>query len=203
MAKAKFSRWLSGLIASALVAALLPAVQAQRGAKTNGEWPFYGGDLGNTKYSPLDQINGENFNQLKIAWRWRSADGFLSMTVPGGGELWANSKFIFDQLTKDDPKRWRDGAAPFVTNFKATPLMVGGRLYLNTPTSVGAAIDARTGETIWIYNPKSYEKGTTTMSARWNQRGVRVLDRWKGGANLLGHRRWVFGCCRCRKPAVP
>ena len=50
--------------------------------------------------------------------------------------------------------------------------MVGGRLFLNTPTSVGAAIDARTGETIWLYNPKSYEKGTTTMSARWNQRGV-------------------------------
>jgi quinoprotein glucose dehydrogenase len=159
-------------MAAALAATVLPAVQAQRGAKTNGEWPFYGGDLGNTKYSPLDQINGENFRQLKIAWRWRSADGFLSMTVPGGGELWANSKYIFDQLTKDDPKRWRDGAAPFVTNFKATPLMVGGRLYLNTPTSVGAAIDARTGETIWIYNPKSYEKGTTTMSARWNQRGV-------------------------------
>ena len=49
--------------------------------------------------------------------------------------------------------------------------MVGGRLYLNTPTSVGAAIDAGTGETLWIYNPKSYEKGTTTMSARWS-RGV-------------------------------
>jgi quinoprotein glucose dehydrogenase len=156
----------------ALAAAVFHPVQAQRGARTNGEWPFYGGDLGNSKYSPLDQINGNNFGQLKIAWRWRSADGFLSMTVPGGGEVWANSKYIFEQLTKDDPKRWRDGAAPFVTNFKATPLMVGGKLYLNTPTSVGAAIDARTGETIWIYNPKSYEKGTTTMSARWNQRGV-------------------------------
>jgi quinoprotein glucose dehydrogenase len=160
------------LVALALAAAVFHPAQAQRGARTNGEWPFYGGDLGNSKYSPLDQINGNNFGQLKIAWRWRSADGFLSMTVPGGGEVWANSKYIFEQLTKDDPKRWRDGAAPFVTNFKATPLMVGGKLYLNTPTSVGAAIDARTGETIWIYNPKSYEKGTTTMSARWNQRGV-------------------------------
>ena len=40
------------------------------------------------------------------------------------------------------------------------------------PTSVGAAIDARTGETIWVYNPKTYEAGTTTMTARWNQRGV-------------------------------
>jgi quinoprotein glucose dehydrogenase len=159
-------------MASVLAAAVLHPIQAQRGGTASGEWRFYGGDLGNTKYSPLDQINGTNFRQLQIAWRWRSADGFLSMTVPGGGELWANSKFIFDQLTKDDPKRWREGAAPFVTNFKATPLMIGGRLYVNTPTSMGAAIDARTGETVWIYNPKSYEKGTTTMSARWNQRGV-------------------------------
>ena len=70
------------------------------------------------------------------------------------------------------PKRWRDGQQPFIQNFKATPLMVGGRLYLNTPLSIGAAIDAKTGETLWVYNPKSYEAGTTTMSARWNQRGV-------------------------------
>src|SRR5271156_5318209 len=28
------------------------------------------------------------------------------------------------------------------------------------------------GATRWVYNPKSYEAGTTTMSARWNQRGV-------------------------------
>ena len=30
---------------------------------------------------------------------------------------------------------------------------------------MGAAIDARTGESLWIYNPKSYETGTTTMTA--------------------------------------
>ena len=30
----------------------------------------------------------------------------------------------------------------------------------------------RTGRTLWVYNPKSYESGTTTMSRRWNQRGV-------------------------------
>ena len=122
--------------------------------------------------APLDQIDAGNFARLRIAWRWKSADGFLSKTVPGGGEVWTNSKFVFDRLNQEDPKRWRDSAPPILANFKATPLMVGGKLYLNTPTSVGAAIDGRTGETIWIYNPKSYEKGTTTMSARWNQRGV-------------------------------
>ena len=50
--------------------------------------------------------------------------------------------------------------------------MVGGRLFINMPTSQIAAIDAITGETLWVYNPKSYEEGTTTMTARWNQRGV-------------------------------
>ena len=169
------TQWLrgfAGLVACALVAAGMNRVQAQQDTKRNVEWPAYGGNLANTKYSPLDQINKDNFETLRLAWRWRSADGFLSKTVPGGGELWASSSVIFDQLRKEDPRRWRDDASPFVQNFKATPLMVGGRLYLNTPTSVGAAVDARTGATIWIYNPKSYEAGTTTMSARWNQRGV-------------------------------
>ena len=50
--------------------------------------------------------------------------------------------------------------------------MVGGRLFLNMPTSQAASIDAGTGETLWVYNPKTYEEGTTTMTARWNQRGV-------------------------------
>lgn len=172
MTIAKYTLWLCSLLICALIAAGLKPMHAQQGAGKNGEWPAYGGDLGNTKYSPLDQITRDNFGALKVAWRWKSADGFLSKTVPGGGELWTNSKFIFEELNREDPRRWREGAPPFVANFKATPIMVGGKLYLNTPTSAGAAIDGRSGETIWIYNPKSYEKGTTTMSARWNQRGV-------------------------------
>ena len=45
--------------------------QAQTGVK-NGEWTTYGGDLGSTRYSPLDQINAGNFNKLDIAWRFRT-----------------------------------------------------------------------------------------------------------------------------------
>src|SRR6202034_2230547 len=46
-------------------------VRAQSGAK-NGEWPTYGGDLGNTRYSPLDQISGANFNKLQVAWKFKT-----------------------------------------------------------------------------------------------------------------------------------
>ena len=161
-----FYVWLSAAMAMAT-----GALRAQRGS-TGGEWRTYAGDLGATKYSPLTQIDASNFSQLRVVWRWQSADLFLSRTIPGRGEVYASSRVIFDQLNREDPKRWRDGQSPLLTNFKATPLMSGGRLFVNTPISIGAAVDGKTGQTLWIYNPKSYEAGTTTMSARWNQRGV-------------------------------
>jgi quinoprotein glucose dehydrogenase len=43
----------------------------QSGA-TNGEWRSYGGDLGHTRYSPLDQINATNFSKLEVAWRFKT-----------------------------------------------------------------------------------------------------------------------------------
>jgi quinoprotein glucose dehydrogenase len=177
------TRWLNRYAAVALSSAAIALAAgqllAQKGA-TGGEWRSYAGDVGATKYSPLTQIDTTNFSTLKVAWRWQSADRYLSRTTPGRGEVWATYRAIFDQLNKADPKRWRDGQPPTITNFKATPLMVGGRLFLNTPISIGAAVDGKTGQTIWIYNPKSYEAGTTTMTARWNQRGVAY---WTDGSD--------------------
>ena len=158
------------MLAAAVLAA--PMAAAQQGAPANGEWTTYGGDLGSTKYSPLDQIDAANFGDLEIVWRWQSADAYVSKTTPDGGEWRARSDVIFEALDQEDPDRWRDGQAPYTNNLKATPLMVGGRIFLNMPTSQGAAVDAATGETLWVYNPKTYEAGTTTMTARWNQRGV-------------------------------
>ena len=38
----------------------------------NGEWPHYTADVRGTRYSPLDQINGSNFNKLEVAWRFKT-----------------------------------------------------------------------------------------------------------------------------------
>jgi quinoprotein glucose dehydrogenase len=49
---------------------------AQGGPGTeNGEWHYLGGDAAHTRYSPLDQIEASNFEDLEIAWIWR-ADNF-------------------------------------------------------------------------------------------------------------------------------
>ena len=37
-----------------------------------GEWPMYTADLRGSKYSPLDQINADNFNKLEVAWRFKT-----------------------------------------------------------------------------------------------------------------------------------
>jgi len=37
-----------------------------------GEWTTYGGDLASTRYSPLDQINRDNFGTLEVAWRFKT-----------------------------------------------------------------------------------------------------------------------------------
>ena len=39
----------------------------------NGEWPYLGGDAGNTRSAPLlDQINVSNFSDLEVAWTFKT-----------------------------------------------------------------------------------------------------------------------------------
>jgi len=51
--------------------------------------------------------------------------------------------------------RWQaenSAPGPFY-NFESTPIMIGGTLYTTTGASEVAAIDAATGETIWLFTP--------------------------------------------------
>ena len=95
-----------------------------------GEWRHYGADGANTKHSPLDQITVTNFSDLEVAWRWIS----ISTEVASRRE------------------QIRPGL------FKATPLMVGGLVYVSTPLGQVAALDAGTGEAVWTYDPHSYDR---------------------------------------------
>ncbi|MEO8048895.1 MAG: pyrroloquinoline quinone-dependent dehydrogenase [Acidobacteriota bacterium] len=66
------AKYLTSVLCAGLLCAAIPA-SAQTGAK-NGEWRTYGADLGNTRYSPLDQINASNFDNLQVAWRFSTAN---------------------------------------------------------------------------------------------------------------------------------
>ena len=161
---------------------------AQQGA-TNGEWRSYGGDVGSTKYSPLDQITSENFEQLEIAWRWTSVNTHLSKRE-GGGSWLGPAAEVFDALAVEDPERWDTdiySPRPGTSLLIATPLMVDGVLYLSTPLYQAAAVDARTGETRWAYDPKAYESGTPAVIP-WRHRGVAYWEN-EGDARIV----WATG----------
>ncbi|MED5412982.1 MAG: PQQ-binding-like beta-propeller repeat protein [Pseudomonadota bacterium] len=49
------------------------SINAQQGAP-NGEWPTYGGDLGHTRYSGLNQIDASNFSDLTVAWEFNATN---------------------------------------------------------------------------------------------------------------------------------
>lgn len=49
------------------------AALAQTGTR-EGEWRSYGGDLGHTRYAPLEQIDARNFDRLEVAWRFSTVN---------------------------------------------------------------------------------------------------------------------------------
>jgi quinoprotein glucose dehydrogenase len=122
---------------------------AQQGAK-NGEWRFYGGDAGTTKYSSLDQINAANVKDLKIVWQWK-AQNF--------------------------------GKRPDF-NWEVTPLMIGGVLYFTAGTRRDVlAVDAATGETLWMYRLDEGARGAVV--ARTVNRGLAYWSDGKGDNRIL------------------
>jgi glucose dehydrogenase len=107
------------------------------------EWPTYGGTYASARYSPVDQITRDNVRQLRVAWRWRSPDHEVMARAPNVA-TYAN---------------------------EATPLMVGGILYVSTSLSQVAAIDAVTGTTLWVHDPGVWSEGTPPNHG-WVHRGV-------------------------------
>src|SRR5438105_1207265 len=141
---------------------------AQTGAK-NGEWRTYGGDLGNTHYSPLDQINAGNFDKLEIAWRFSTRGlgprpEFNLETTPlmANGVLYATagtrrSVVALDAATGElmwthsEREGARGNAAPRQLSGRGLAYWTDGReeriLYV-TPGYRLLALDAKTGTPI-------------------------------------------------------
>src|SRR6266436_6330311 len=139
--------------ACAANAQVIPGGEAESTeALTRGEWPAYGGTYAAARYSPLMQIDRTNAKNLHIAWRWKSPDMAIKQANLLVGPSFAN---------------------------ESTPLMVGGVLYTSTSLSQVAAIDALTGETKWVFDPKIYENGLgIPANDGWTHRGVAY---WRNG----------------------
>ena len=77
---------------SFLLSALVPTA-AQDAGTPEGEWRYVGGDASHTRYSPLDQIDAGNFEDLEVAWVWRG-DNF----GPGVDNVFRSTPIYVDGL---------------------------------------------------------------------------------------------------------
>ena len=134
------------------VAAVAFVCAAPAGAQAPAEpieWRYVGADQAHTKHSRADQITTANVNRLEIAWQWDPGEQPLP-------EL---------------------GARP--GSFQATPVMIDNVLYLPTMYNRVAALDAETGETLWIFDPRAYERANPNHG--FKHRGIAV---WRDGGDL-------------------
>ena len=71
------SRQMSAFLGLTLVACFALSASSASGAQGpgtgGGQWTYLGGDSWHTRYTPADQINASNFEDLEVAWRWDAA----------------------------------------------------------------------------------------------------------------------------------
>ena len=84
-------------------------------ARTTNDWPSYGLDYAETRFSRLNQITTANVEKLGLVWAYNLES--------------------------------RRG-------IEATPVVVDGIMYVSASWSVVHAIDTRTGQRLWVYDPE-------------------------------------------------
>ena len=105
---------------------LLAISAAPLHAQDAAQWGYYSGDKHTTRYSPLAQIDKANVAQLRIAWRHPQVDPAIIAANP---DLTVSNRYM------------------------ATPIYVGGMLYIPNGFGLAEAIDPKTGRTLWTQKP--------------------------------------------------
>jgi quinoprotein glucose dehydrogenase len=140
-----------------------------------GEWTTYGGDLASTRYSPLDQINKDNFNKLEVAWRFKTDSlgprpefNFQSTPLMAGGIIFSTAGtrrvvVALDAATGEllwmhsEQEGKRGEAAPRQLSGRGLAYWSDGResrIVYVTPGYQMIALDAKTGSPVQSFGNK-------------------------------------------------
>jgi alcohol dehydrogenase (cytochrome c) len=198
-------------LATAVVAAVAVSVSAQPATRAPGDrlpgpaaghrdWPLFGGDADNTRFSPLAQINPATAGHLRVAWTRTEGFGHTtweSFPVVAGTRMYVttstNAVWALDAAT--GKRLW--AYTPLVNFFPAGAAssyfpanrgvaVAGGRVYELTFDDRLVALDAATGRPLWqarVADPRLgyYE---TTAPTVW--RGLVFAGASGGDAGVRG-----------------
>src|SRR5665213_1175633 len=113
-------------------------------AQTNTNWAYIGGDIGNNKYSALDQINAGNIKRLKVVWRAPAMDPAALAENPEmvPSNNYQDAAFVFD-----------------------------GVMYISNQIGQAEARDPGTGKVIWR---QANLPGDGPLTALRSSRGIAI-----------------------------
>ena len=142
----------------------MAGIDGARIANANGQpgnWMAHGRDYGEQRFSPLDQVNEQNIDELGLSWFYDTGgrrgheatpiviDGIMILTSPwsvvhaldaGTGEpLWTHDPEV--------PREWGRWACCDVVNRGAA--VWKGKVYVGALDGRLIALDASTGEMVW------------------------------------------------------
>ncbi len=141
-------------------------------------WPMYGGDAGNTRFSTSNQINAGNVNKLKVQWALQLGTNRSQESTPilVGDTLFVTSSFgpkntfAVDAKTgqvkwtyqPDIPKGIEQFACCDVNNRGVAH--ADGRIFVGRLDAHVVALDAKTGKELWKTQITDYTQGAVITS---------------------------------------
>ena len=138
-------------------------------AGTVADWPAYGATPGGSHFSRANQITPENVQHLELAWLHRSGDIREANISP-------------DQFISQ-------------SSLQVTPIMIEDRLYYCSPFNKVFALDAESGEELWVFDSE-VDRFADFLP---NCRGV---SSWQSGEEGFCEHRIVVGTLDARLIAL-
>ncbi len=158
-------------LALGAIASVAIAAQAQN-------WPVYGGDTGNTRFSQATQINTGNVNKLKVAWALQLGSNRSQESTPilVGDTLIVTSSFgpknVFAVNAKTGDIRWQyspdipkgiDQYACCDVNNRGVAVN-DGKVFVGRLDAHVVALDLKTGKEMWDTKVVDYTQGSVITS---------------------------------------
>lgn len=143
------------------------------------DWPHYGNDQSNTRYSKLDQINAKNVKDLKPVWvhSMGTLESQESTPIIIGDTMYVTSstgpRYVFALDAKTGAKKWAyqpELPADYMSTVccgldNRGVAVANGKVFYGRLDAKLDALDANTGKKLWTVTVEDYKKGHAITSA--------------------------------------
>lgn len=164
-----------------------------------GDWLTWRRSYDAHGFSPLDQIDTRNVDDLRLAWSWTMPAGSNenvplvrdgTMFVYGYGDIVQALDAATGDLLWEYRHRLEDGASPF---HKRALALHGDRLFIGTSDTHVVALDATSGEPVWDTRVADFSQSETMNGGPLVAEGVVMIGTTatgvggkRGGPQIVG-----------------